>query len=323
MRVPFKMGSQKPQHISNDLPIQGILKFHLNSARNLPKTDLLGSCDGFVVLELGSQKFRSKVIKNKRDPVWDEDFQFNVSDFEKEILVLTLYDYNLGTSNTLIGTIRIPVREYDAFDKEEWIPLKDAKSGDLNFKISYDEIIMEKEEEVSVDEKVAHDDFFLKTQNLEVPHEEPSSEFSITGSVASVVDDAAPTCGSMLLYVTIVKAENLPNMKNFIGTSKEIDPYVKLSVGKISKRTGVKKRTSSPIWNEDFDFKVSYTATTSLRIEVKDKEMVGRNKLIGYANVPISGLPEGNTVTQKLALTNDVKLLHNSTVEINVRCIRY
>ncbi len=54
---------------------------------------------------------QSKTLKNTLEPVWDENFEFTVDD-ETADLFLTLMDWDRGSNDDVIGTVRIPVAQF-------------------------------------------------------------------------------------------------------------------------------------------------------------------------------------------------------------------
>ena len=77
-------------------------------AQHLPKMDLVGSVDPYVILRVGEEEHKSSTIKKNYNPEWKEEFVFNISDKEEE-LVLTLYDWDRMTKDDVIGCVSIKV----------------------------------------------------------------------------------------------------------------------------------------------------------------------------------------------------------------------
>jgi len=98
-----------------------------------------------------------------------------------------------------------------------------------------------------------------------------------------------------LLRVKVVSAKNLPRM-DYIGSS---DPYVKLILGSRVQQIAQTKHidnTLNPLWEEQFLFEVT-NATSSLRVEVYDYDLVGEDDIIGYFDVALKYLAHEQTVT--------------------------
>lgn len=81
---------------------------------------------------------------------------------------------------------------------------------------------------------------------------------------------------SAKIRLTIVEARGLmPKDNNGLS-----DPYCLVQVGKNIKRTGTRKRTLAPIWNENFEFKVD-SARESIKIRLWDEDDDLRARLKG------------------------------------------
>ncbi|KAK6149609.1 hypothetical protein DH2020_017134 [Rehmannia glutinosa] len=77
-------------------------------ARNIPALDPNGFSDPYVKLQLGRQKFRSKVVKKCLNPSWCEEFTFKVDDLKEELLICVL-DEDKYFNDDFVGQIKVPV----------------------------------------------------------------------------------------------------------------------------------------------------------------------------------------------------------------------
>merc|ERR1712129_534859 len=71
------------------------------SGHGLPSKDLGGKSDPFVKIKIGNKDFKTKVVKNNLDPIWNTTFSFQSLDNPKTI-AFTVLDEDI-TSNDLIG----------------------------------------------------------------------------------------------------------------------------------------------------------------------------------------------------------------------------
>ncbi|CAL0334535.1 unnamed protein product [Lupinus luteus] len=83
-------------------------------AKNLPPMDHNGLCDPYVRLQIGKQRFRTKVMKKCLNPKWDEEFSFSVDD-PNEVLVVTVMDED-KLFDELMGQFEVPMSHF--FDEE-------------------------------------------------------------------------------------------------------------------------------------------------------------------------------------------------------------
>ncbi|XP_047941565.1 C2 and GRAM domain-containing protein At1g03370-like isoform X2 [Salvia hispanica] len=106
-------------------------------AKNIPALDPNGFSDPYVKLQLGRQRFRSKVVKKCLNPSWCEEFIFKVDDLKEELLI-TVLDEDKYFNDDFVGQIKVPIIQVlDAKDKSlgtAWYTLqpktKKAKNKD-------------------------------------------------------------------------------------------------------------------------------------------------------------------------------------------------
>ena len=75
------------------------------SGSNIPAADESGLCDPFCVLELSGRKDQKKteVKKQTLNPVWNQEFQFQILSYNTDIFSISLYDYDKYSKNDLLG----------------------------------------------------------------------------------------------------------------------------------------------------------------------------------------------------------------------------
>ncbi|WJX27368.1 hypothetical protein P8452_16192 [Trifolium repens] len=117
-------------------------------AKNLPPMDPNGLSDPYVRLQLGKQRFRTKVIKKNLNPKWDEEFSFKVDDLKEELLI-SVMDEDKFLIDDFVGQLK--VRMSLVFDEEikslgtAWYSLqpkskksKNKESGELRLSIYFE-----------------------------------------------------------------------------------------------------------------------------------------------------------------------------------------
>jgi len=98
------------------------VKCGIKRAANLPKADIIGSSDPYVVIELRRQtegpkaspafKYRTKKIMNDLNPEWNERFSTSPFEYEEDHKILvTLYDYDFMKSHDKLGYCEIPLTD--------------------------------------------------------------------------------------------------------------------------------------------------------------------------------------------------------------------
>ncbi|XVF26243.1 hypothetical protein REPUB_Repub13aG0282200 [Reevesia pubescens] len=83
-------------------------------ARNIPAMDLNGFSDPYVRLQLGKQRYKTKVVKKTLNPSWGEEFSFKVEDLTEELLISVL-DEDKYFNDDFVGHLKLPVSQvFDA-----------------------------------------------------------------------------------------------------------------------------------------------------------------------------------------------------------------
>ncbi|CAH9072078.1 unnamed protein product [Cuscuta epithymum] len=104
-------------------------------ARNIPAMDPNGFSDPYVKLQVGKQRFRTKVVKKCLNPSWCDEFTFRVEDLKEE-LVIAVLDEDKYFNDDFIGQIKIPIsRVFEAPDKSlgtSWYSLHPKSKKDKN-----------------------------------------------------------------------------------------------------------------------------------------------------------------------------------------------
>lgn len=84
------------------------LEVNVLQAENLPKMDIIGRGDPYVVLNLRKSSAKTEVIMNTSNPVWRQTFKFVLTPSPKDVLFVSLYDWDRYTSDDKIGSVKIP-----------------------------------------------------------------------------------------------------------------------------------------------------------------------------------------------------------------------
>eukprot|EP00960_Hanusia_phi_P036598 752414-Hanusia_phi.AAC.1 len=88
---------------------EAILTICVVSASNLPKADVLGSCDPYVKVKIGKGGGQFEYVTDKKlktlDPVWNETFDLPIWQLDNcEDLTIELWDWDRMTQDDLLGT---------------------------------------------------------------------------------------------------------------------------------------------------------------------------------------------------------------------------
>ncbi|WOL19190.1 protein C2-DOMAIN ABA-RELATED 11 [Canna indica] len=79
----------------------GVLKVNIVRGKKLVVRDFMSS-DPYVVVKLGNQAAKTKVVKSCLNPVWNDEFSFNIKE-RFGVLELEVFDRNRFTSDDKMG----------------------------------------------------------------------------------------------------------------------------------------------------------------------------------------------------------------------------
>uniref|UniRef100_A0A5S6Q9G8 C2 domain-containing protein n=1 Tax=Trichuris muris TaxID=70415 RepID=A0A5S6Q9G8_TRIMR len=235
------------------------LSVHIISASELvPK----GMCyqgekvmlDPYVKLQLlpeKQHKIKTRVVRNTSDPVYDEEFVF----------------YGINYNQLQNTTLHFAVIAFDRFLRDKIIGEALCPLSALNLKES------NKAVDISID---------LVNRSLKFQHVKLRGEVLVSLCFRQATNK---------ICVVVLKAQNLPTFE-ITGFA---DPYVKIYLlingSKIAKKkTHVKKRTVSPVYNEAFIFDLPEANSAvmdkiSVEILVMDWDRITKNEVMGRVEI--------------------------------------
>ncbi|CAA0825510.1 Calcium-dependent lipid-binding (CaLB domain) family protein [Striga hermonthica] len=101
--------SESPRKSSMD-NLLGLLRIRVKRGVNLAVRDVLSS-DPYVVIRLGKQRLKTRVIPKDINPEWNEDLTLSVSDPNKPVS-LTVYDHDTFSMDDKMGDAEFDVRPF-------------------------------------------------------------------------------------------------------------------------------------------------------------------------------------------------------------------
>ena len=90
-----------------------VLEISVLNARHLPKMDTFGSCDPFVILQIGESKYETSVKKSSYSPDWNEIFLYTA---QASQLIVELYDWNRASKNEKVVELKTNANDYPQHD---------------------------------------------------------------------------------------------------------------------------------------------------------------------------------------------------------------
>mgnify|MGYP001026844503 CR=1 FL=1 len=92
-----------------------ILHLKILEAKDIPKMDVIGTADPFVLFKVSPspEKYQTKVIKQNPKPVWNEEFHIPFMQDKSAVLHMELFDWDKVSLNDLISTRDFEIDKYE------------------------------------------------------------------------------------------------------------------------------------------------------------------------------------------------------------------
>ncbi|XP_024020929.1 protein C2-DOMAIN ABA-RELATED 7 [Morus notabilis] len=87
-----------------------LLRIRVRRGVNLAVRDTLSS-DPYVLVTMGEQKLKTRVVKNNCNPEWNDELTLSITDLETPI-TLTVFDRDTLTSDDKMGDAEIDIKPY-------------------------------------------------------------------------------------------------------------------------------------------------------------------------------------------------------------------
>ncbi|CCW71586.1 unnamed protein product [Phytomonas sp. Hart1] len=110
----------------------GRLEVRVCAALNVGNIQKIGKVDPYVKVKLQEQrsvkvKYRTRVVENSLDPVWDELFKFKITDSETTQMLFELWNDNISVGD-LLGSCRLSLNEMKrGVVQDKWVILTGRK----------------------------------------------------------------------------------------------------------------------------------------------------------------------------------------------------
>ncbi|KAJ0090644.1 hypothetical protein Patl1_12498 [Pistacia atlantica] len=119
--------------------VRGVLSIVVLSAENLPKLDLIGKADPFVVITLkkSGAKAKTRVAHDTLNPVWNQTFDFVVEDGQHEMLILEVYDHDTFGKEKMGRVITTLTRVILEGEVQDSFPIDGTKAGKLSLNLKW------------------------------------------------------------------------------------------------------------------------------------------------------------------------------------------
>ncbi|XP_067871095.1 extended synaptotagmin-2-like isoform X2 [Heterodontus francisci] len=256
---------------------KGLLRIHFIEAQDLQWKDTFmkglvkGKSDPYGILYIGNQMFQSKTIKENLNPKWNEVYEALVYENPGQELEIELFDED-PDKDDFLGSLMIDLVEVQKEQfVDQWFDLDEVSKGKLHLKLEWLSL-------------------------LPAADRLPQAMAS-TKAIKGTANDGL---SSALLIVYLDSARNLPFGRKM---NSEPNPFVQLSVGHNTYESKIRYRTTEPVWEEAFTFRIHNPLTVDLDIEAKDDH---HQCSLGSFNLPLKQLLEAEDLTmdQRFQLNN-------------------
>jgi Ca2+-dependent lipid-binding protein len=264
----------------------------ISCASDLPKANLFGGgSDPYVLVYISTSKdplFRTKVVENNLDPIWNETFAVNfgmslkpelttLRDFPD--ITLEVWDYNRTNKGSFLGTCTITPLKYLS-----------KKSGDFTLTKSFQKTDKENRlvtgtSTISLRMKVGDNISNISNQKY---HFSPVHK-----------------CLNTLVYVEIyiLRCKDLMVTNRFTGKS---NPFVKVCWNDRVYETAYVKNNLNPSWNNE-KFSINITSIASLSeelvLQVWEKNFFTDGVFMGEVRIPAEQILHPKLFNQEFYLT--------------------
>ncbi|KAM9333485.1 extended synaptotagmin-2 isoform 1-T1 [Pholidichthys leucotaenia] len=290
---------------------KGVLRIHFLEAQDLEGKDkflgglIKGKSDPYGILQIGTQLFQSKTIKESLHPKWNEVYEALVYEHSGQHLEIELFDED-PDKDDFLGSLMIDMTElYKEQKVDEWFELEETPTGKLHLKLEWLSLLSTAEKldqvlrSVRADRSLAYDGLSsaLLVVYLDSAKNLPSvfSGSLGCGNLSERRASGLVFCESNTSeYRTIFSAKK---------SSSEPSPYVQFTVGHKTLESKIRYKTKEPLWEDCFSFLVHNPRRQELEVEIKDDK---HKCTLGNLTVPLSGLlmEEDMTLTQSFPLKN-------------------
>ncbi|KAA6381425.1 MAG: hypothetical protein EZS28_023045, partial [Streblomastix strix] len=284
---------KKKKEVDDAKYVKGVVKFSNISVRNLPKMDIGGKADPFVLFRMGDSEKQTSIVKSVLNYDYiDEEYEviYDPSKMKGQGIVdVEVYDYDTIGGNDIIGINSVDI--LPSMNKEIKVELfLQPKKSKKDFESSKSIILQEEPDQglgkVIFSMLYTPDlEFIQKNKEIQLRNQRRAEELRQQEQENQMKNSDNQYVKGNVNFSNI-QVQNLP-MMDFNGKS---DPFVLLRLGNEEKKTSTALGTLNYQYkNESFDFTYdpAVTQERKVEIEVYDYDNEIGNDFIGTANMDV------------------------------------
>lgn len=257
----------KPETAEDGTPLPlpetnaGVVRLTLHQARNLIKNDHIpGEMEPKARLLLNDNLIKeTDVIKNSRDPIFEEVTEFLVTDRLSSVLTVEIVDARELAQFAVIAKLSTKIEDLLQAKRrqQDWFPVPETADEMIRMSAQWKPVVM---------------------------------AGSINGS-----NSYRPAIGSLKVWLR--GAYDVKNVEAL--TAGKSDPYAMLRVNNlVVSGTAVIDNDLSPVWNQVLYAPVHSTSEI-VRLEVMDYQSTTADRSLGYVDLPVHSFAEDNVEDNK------------------------
>ncbi|KAM4556096.1 extended synaptotagmin-2-B isoform 2-T2 [Fundulus diaphanus] len=287
LNIPL-VGTAELARIRFPIP-EALLRVHFIEAQDLLSKDkflgglIKGKSDPYGTILLGTQQFKTKVIKENLNPKWNAVFEFLIYDNTPKNMEIEIFDED-PDEDDLLGGLVLDMAEVQKLQTvEEWFALEDVPKGKLHLKLEWLSL-------VSTPEK-------LNQALASIKADSSQASDGLSSAVLVVFLDSARSLSHNPLEFNqagLRKASVSKTLKSGKKITGDPSPFVQFRVGHKHFDSKIKYKTTEPVWEENFTFLIHNPKLQELVVEVNDAK---HECSLGTLTVPLTRLLEAEDMT--------------------------
>ncbi|XP_051144070.1 probable ADP-ribosylation factor GTPase-activating protein AGD11 [Andrographis paniculata] len=156
--------SKKSNSMAGMVEFVGLIKVNIVKGTNLAVRDMMTS-DPYVMLTLGNQSMKTRVIKNNLNPIWNESLMFSIPE-NIPPLKLLVYDKDKFTTDDFMGSAEIDIQPLLSAAKASESSLINESTQLGTWKASKENTLV-KDGVISFEDGKVKQEISIKLQNVE------------------------------------------------------------------------------------------------------------------------------------------------------------
>merc|ERR1712013_850349 len=243
----------------------------LIKAKELRKKDIFSKSDPYEVISVGSQRQKTKTMKNTHEPEWNHEIHIEERSSAGTEVKIHIFNKKSLAKDDSLGYIIFNTKELFRQPNliNRWIKLEGTKSG---------QILLEAE--------------FTSNEIQETSMIKETTPISTEKEPKKIIPQPK---GRIMLE--LIKAKELQK-KGLFGKP---DPYMKIAIGDEKFTSPVIKNNNNPEWKYPLEFNIDESSPKEIRVDIYDEDF-GKDDLLGSANIQLSDLTDNPECTNWVPL---------------------